>query len=395
MDNGKLKILEGIDSYLPHVDGVITCMHNYCTYGSKTADITAVAPRYKNYTDDQPYKIKRCKSVYFPVLNLQYGQATRDRKFYKDVMSEKYDIVHVHSPFNMSKFMLKIAKKQGIPAVATYHTDMRSIFRMILKSKTIAELVIKSMGRRYNKYDEIFVCYPPVGEQCRTYGYKGKISYLPYGTNIPKCRNKEELVKSANEKFGFAEDELVFIHVGRLEKLKRIDFIMDALKILKDRGVKFRFYAIGEGAYEKKLKKHKKKLGFTDKEVTFTGFIDGETFKLFYARANLLLFPSLYDNFGLVKVEAAAYRTAGVFIKGSCAGYDVTDGVNGYLSENTPEAFADKISAAVSDGQKLAEIGNKACDDLYISWEECADKFVERLREIAEERKTENGAKEG
>lgn len=388
MNDDKIKLLEGIDSYLPHVDGVITCMNNYCTYNRDKMDITAVAPAYKGYKDDKPYKIIRCKSMYFPGLNIQYGKPMHDKKFYKEVMGEKYDIVHVHSPFAMSKFVLKVAKKQGIPAVATFHTDMRTIFRMVLK-KPLAEAVVKSLGRRYNKFDEVFVCYPPVGEQCKSYGYKGKISYLPYGTNIPRCDNKEELIKEANEKLGFADDEFVFIHVGRVEKLKRIDFIVDSLKILKDKGYKFRFFAIGEGGYTKKLKKHIKKLGFTEDEVKLTGFVDGETFKLLYARANLLLFPSLYDNFGLVKVEAAAYETPGVFIKGSCAGYDVTDDLNGYLSEDSIEAFAARVEEAISDREKLKNIGKKAGDDLYISWEECADKFAARLKEVVERCKKE------
>lgn len=390
MEEKKLKLLEGIDSYLPHVDGVITCMHNYCVYGSKRIDITAVAPAYKGYTDNQPYRIKRCKSVYFPGVGVQYGRATHDKKFYKDVMSEHYDIVHVHSPFNMAKFIAKVAKKQHIPAVATFHTDMRSIFRMVTKSKLITNILIGILKRTYNKYDEIFVCSKPVAEQCRSYGYKGRISYLPFGTNIPKCDNKDELIKAANEKLGLGADELVFIHVGRLEKLKRIDFIMDSLKVLKDKGVKFRFYAIGTGGYEKKLKKHKKKLGFSDREVNFTGFIDGETFKLLYARANLLLFPSLYDNFGLVKVEAAAYDTAGVFIKDSCAGYGIKDGVDGYLSENTPEAFAEKVYAAISDMEGLKAVGVNAGKDLYVSWEDCANQFVDRLYEVTERYKKEN-----
>ena len=105
----KLRVLDGMDSYLPHVDGVINCMHNYCKYGCKKADVTAVAPRYRHYKDDQPYEIIRCRSVYFPVLAVQYGRATEDKKFYKKVMQKNYDIVHVHSPFNMAKFALKVA----------------------------------------------------------------------------------------------------------------------------------------------------------------------------------------------------------------------------------------------------------------------------------------------
>lgn len=378
----KLSLLEGMDSYLPHVDGVINCMHNYCLNASKEIDLLAVAPAYKGYEDKQPYEILRCKSVYMPVLNVRYGQATRDKKFDRKVMERQYDIVHVNSPFNMMKYMLKVARRQGVPAVATFHTNMRPIVRMAVRSKWITEKFIHSLGKLYNKYDEVFVCSPQVAEQCRSFGYTGKISYLPFGTNLPKCNDTESLRAEANEKFSLEEDELFFVFVGRIEKLKRIDFILNALKLLKDGGLKFKFYAVGKGSDMNKMLKLKEKLGFTDEEVKFTGFLDGDLFPCLYARADLLLFPSLYDNFGLVKVEAAAYDTAGVFIKGSCAGYGVEDGVNGYLSEDTPEAFADKIKQAVSDREQLKLTGKNAGRDLYISWEECSRQFVERLKQI-------------
>lgn len=384
----KLKVLDGMDSYLPHVDGVINCMHNYCKNGCEKADITAVAPAYKNYADNQPYEIIRCRSVYFPVLALQYGRATKDKKFYKKVMEKHYDIVHVHSPFNMAKFMLKVAKKQGIPATATFHTNMRPIFRQAVKSKFIAEKMIKILGKTYNRYDEVFVCSPPVEQQCRSFGYTGKISYLPFGTDFPRCENKEEMRKKANERLGFEENELILIYVGRIEKLKKIDLILESLKILKDRGLKFRFLAIGKGSDTGKMVKLKQKLGFTDEEVTFTGFIERELFPLIYARGDLLIFPSLYDNFGLVKVEAAAFATPGVFTEGSCAGYGVTHGVNGYLAKDDKNAFAEAIAEAVSDRAALKKAGENALKDLYISWEECTDLYLKRLAEISEEHKS-------
>ena len=283
----------------------------------------------------------------------------------------------------MAKFMLKVAKHQNIPAVATFHSNMRPIFRQVFKSKWLAERWVQALGKRYNKFDEVFVCSPIVGQQCRSFGYTGKITYLPYGTEIQRCENVEEKRKIANEKFGLQEDELVFIHVGRVEKLKRIDFILDSLKILKDKGVKFKFYVIGTGSDFKKMLKHKSKLGFTDEEVVFTGFVSNEDMLKYLARADMLLFPSLYDNFGLVKVEAAAYSTPACFIEGSCAGYGVTNDVNGYLSKDSVQDFAETVLKAISDRKKLKEVGQNASRDLYISWEECTDLYLKRLQEIS------------
>ncbi len=382
----KLKLLEGMDSYLPHVDGVINCMHNYCINSYKRVDLTAAAPFYKGYKEVVPYKIVRCKSIHLPFLNIQYGRATKDRKFKKQIMAQKYDIVHVHSPFNMAKFALKVAKKQKIPAVITFHTNAKPIAKQALKFDWLAERFVKKLGRLYNKFDEVFVCSPPVAEQCRSFGYTGKISYLPYGTELPKCNDVAKLREVANKQLGLSEDELVFIHVGRTEKLKRIDFILDSLKILKDKGYKFKFYVIGKGGAYDSLVAYSKKLGLEDC-VVFTGFVENELLPLYNARADLLLFPSLYDNFGLVKVEAAAYDTAGVFIEGSCAGYGVTDGENGFLADDNVKAFAQKIIDAISDKAKLATIGKNAGRDLYINWKECTDQLLTKLEQIVNESK--------
>lgn len=298
------------------------------------------------------------------------------------------DIIHFHSPFNMANYAVSLAKKKNIPVVATFHSNMRPIFKSIVKFNGLTELLVKKVGKSYQYCDEVFVCSPLVKDQLRSFGYKGKVTFLPFGTDLPRCENVDELREQANERFGLKKDQFVLLYVGRIMKLKRIDFVLKSLKLVKDSDdIKFKFYVVGKGPELKKLKSLAKKLGFSDKEVVFTGFLDRELLPLINARADLLCFPSLYDNFGLVKVEAAAYKTAGVFIKNSCAGYGVTDGVNGYLSENTTQQFAEKIIRALSDRENLKKVGENASRDLYISWSDCADLLLKRLYEIVKEHK--------
>ena len=68
-------------------------------------------------------------------------------------------------------------KKKNIPIVATFHTNFRPIFQDVLGSNTMAEAVVKSIGKTFNKMDEIFVCSPYIAEQARSFGYNGKITY--------------------------------------------------------------------------------------------------------------------------------------------------------------------------------------------------------------------------
>lgn len=382
-DKDKLKVFMAMDEYLPDVDGVVNCMHNYCMHSLDRAKVTAIVPKNKkDYVDKEPYEIIRCASIKVPVLKAYYGFPDTDAKFQKIVNEKDFDIIHLHSPFNMGKYCLKLARKKGKPIVATFHTNFRPIFEQLIKVESVVEAVVKSIGNFYNKLDEIFVCSPVVEEQARSFGYKGKVTYLPFGTEYEKADNVEELKARFNAAHNTSPDDIVFLYVGRLMELKRIDYILDSLKILKDKGIKFKFYIVGKGMVEESLKKHAKSLGL-EEETVFTGFVTREELSECYARADLFLFPSLYDNFGLVKVEAAAFSTAGVFIKDSATAYGVTDDVDGFLSEDSREAFADKIIYALQDREKLEKVGKQAAENLYCSWQQATDKVMDRLEEIA------------
>ena len=78
----KLNVIEAMDAYLPDVDGVINCMHNYCLNINDKCELTAMVPKNrKGYVDSQPYKIVRCKSIRFPVVNDFYGFPGLDKNF--------------------------------------------------------------------------------------------------------------------------------------------------------------------------------------------------------------------------------------------------------------------------------------------------------------------------
>ncbi len=387
-DKKQLKIAMAMDAYLPDTDGVANCVHNYCTNACVHADTTVLVPKNrKDWVDNFPYKVVRSKSMYLPVIRYYYGIPNSDAAFKQKMEDEKFDIIHIHSPFNMAKVALKTAKKQNIPIVATFHTNFRPIFASIFKLRLISEAIVRWIGRTYNKMDEVFVCTPAVEKQARSFGYKGKITYLPFGTDFEKADNIDELRKKANEHYNLSDNEIVLIYVGRIMPLKRIDFILHCLKSVKDQGYHFKFFVVGRGMHMEKLKKLSKQLGFTDEEVIFTGFIDRELFPVLFGRADLLLFPSLYDNFGLVKVEAAAYSTPGLFIEDTPTSYGVTDGRNGFVSKDGKEEYSKKIIEAISNRERLLEIGKNAANELYISWEQCTEKLLERYEQIIEEKK--------
>ena len=120
-------------------------------------------------------------------------------------------------------------------------------------------------------------------------------------------------------------------------------------------------------------------------KVIFTGPIyDRDVLKAWNTRADLFLFPSVYDTNGLVVREAAACALASVLIKDSCASEGVTDGRNGYIIEENATAMADLLQRICKDMDAVHDVGKHAMDEIYISWEDSVHVAYERYGEVLE-----------
>lgn len=116
-----------------------------------------------------------------------------------------------------------------------------------------------------------------------------------------------------------------------------------------------------------------------DSRVHFVGTItDREKLTAYYAASDLFLFPSLYDNAPLVVREAAALHTPAVMAKGSTASAILTDGENGFLVENDPEAMASLLRKLVADPERVHRVGVQASKTIVRSWEDCVEEVIDR-----------------
>jgi len=200
-----------------------------------------------------------------------------------------------------------------------------------------------------------------------------------------------ELISKANERFGISSKEMVFLTVGRVIKLKRLDMSLNALKILKEKGYKFKFFIAGTGSDLSYFKRYAKQLGFSSEEIVFTGFLSEEDRMLIYARANMFLFPSLFDTFGLVKMEAACYKVPSVLIENSNSAFGTVDNVNAILSQDSTEDFANRIIYYINHQDELKKIGESAQKDLYLNWDSATDELLKAYERIITKYKQHGG----
>jgi glycosyltransferase involved in cell wall biosynthesis len=177
----------------------------------------------------------------------------------------------------------------------------------------------------------------------------------------------------------------MFLFVGRINLMKNILFIADALKILKDKGFDYKMVYVGAGGDMEKLETHIKQLGIEDNVVLAGKIMDRVLLSKIYAAADLNLFPSVYDTDGLVKYEGASQHTPTVLMEGISAAKGIEDGVTGYISEANAESFAEKIIEALSDKEKYNKVCKNVHTHLYKTWpqrvKEAYDRYLYLIAE--------------
>ena len=382
----KLKIGLFLDTFFPMVDGVIMVVDNYAKRLSKFCDVTVFTINSKEKCDRKfDYKVVRCKSLHLLAIDYDIPTPKFDKNFNKILKESNLDIVHIHSPFAIGALGVKYAKKHNIPAIATMHSQFKKDFYRSTKSKKLTNILLKHIMKVFNKCDVCYGVNDKISEIFYDYGAKTMPLVQRNGTDMLPIEDKAAAIKLVNEKYGLNEDTTVFLFVGRINALKNIYFILEALEKLKDKN--FKMFYVGEGQDFEELEKRVKKSSIADNVILTGKITDRELLKAIYLRAKLFLFPSMYDASSLVQIEAASQGTPTIFLKNSATSATVTDNVNGFLSEPTTEKFAEKIEEILADDELYKKVQEGAVRDLYVTWDDCVKEMYQKYLQAIENKK--------
>ena len=121
-----------------------------------------------------------------------------------------------------------------------------------------------------------------------------------------------------------------------------------------------------------------------EKELIMCGKVtDREELSYYFRRADLFLFPSVYDASSIVQIEAASQSTPAVFLKNTATASTVTDNVNGFLVG----AYSDKIIEVMKDQKLYEKVSKNAFIDLYKNWNDTVDEAYEIYKEFIQKNK--------
>ena len=375
MEKRKLKIGLFIDNYYPNIDGVTLVVDNLAKCLSKYNDVVVVCPYIDGCNDSSlPYKVIRLKSIKVPLTSYKTVNMFCNKE---DLINEKFDIIHIHSPFILGKIGMKLAKKLDIPCISTVHTRFDFEFKRFVKSEVVSQFATKVLISSLNKSTLCTVVNGPLVSEVKSYGYKGKLKVVYNATDLKPAIFKGRKRNMINEMFNLSDEEVVFLFVGRIIDIKNIFFILDTLKLLKEDDCKFKMIYVGEGPDFEKLKNKITEYQLEDYIILTGKITDRELLSFIYRRSDLLLFPSLFDTSSLVRIEAAVNMTPGLFIKGSMVGSTIKDNVDGYLSELDTLKYKNRIIEIINDKKLLNKVSRNAKKNLGDSWKNVAKKYYD------------------
>jgi glycosyltransferase involved in cell wall biosynthesis len=165
--------------------------------------------------------------------------------------------------------------------------------------------------------------------------------------------------------------------VSRLQKLKRMDLLVEAFKYVKNKECKA--FIMGEGPeYENISAKIKE--NHLEKRVFLLSQTDEETLLDHYARCRAVFFSPFREDYGFVTAEAFASRKAVLTTNDSGGPAElVRNGKTGHVLENRPKKIAEKIDELAERKDLAEKMGQNAYEFVSkLSWEEAVKKLVIR-----------------
>ena len=163
------------------------------------------------------------------------------------------------------------------------------------------------------------------------------------------------------------------LYIGRLKKYKGIDIAMRAVALLREKYPGIEYQVVGRGDYLDELRNLAGKLGI-EKNVSFPGFVSHEEKIRRLQEADLLVFASPKEGWGLTVLEANACGTPAVASDSPGLREAVADGKTGFLvPHGDVQALSGRMDEILSDNQLRAELGAEAIRWAHsFSWERAA-----------------------
>lgn len=210
---------------------------------------------------------------------------------YKIASKVDFDVIHIHDPF-MGSIGYRLARAKKIPVFATFHTDfvrMKESLKMPLK-ETLFHLSWRYNSYLYKRCNLVLAPSSKALEYLKESGIKNSRE-LPLFVDTWKFNTCKRDI-----------DPYIVQYLGRITRDKGVFRVLDIAEQFRG-DMRFKFIIAGTGPDAENLMKEAKKRNLTE-NLEFTGYVDESTKLELLSNANLFMYPSETDTFGISVLEA-------------------------------------------------------------------------------------------
>lgn len=155
---------------------------------------------------------------------------------------------------------------------------------------------------------------------------------------------------------------LSIVTVGRLTKPKNHLLALDAAHILKDNGLDFKWYFVGEGEMRTALEQRITDLGLAE-NVILLGLKENPY--PYMAKADVYVQTSAFEGFGMTIAEAKMLHRPVVSTNFDVIHDQIVDHQNGLIADMTPQSVAEKILELMADEELRGSISKSLANETY------------------------------
>lgn len=253
-----------------------------------------------------------------------------------------------------------LGNKEKLHNILSLSDNNNPIYKSILEERKYLQLCDKVIAIAKHSYCDLINIY---------HISPSKLIIIPHGIEDKFINGLDK--DKIRRKYGFKPNELILIFAGRVDEIKGINILINALPILVKKYPNLKLIIAGDGDYNNILKKAQPAWA----NLVLTGWIDKQTLYELFAISDIGIVPSIHEEFGYVALEMMMMELP--IIAGNTTGLSeiIINQESGFLvtwehnnMEDNTQKLVDNIASLLNDKNfriKYKERGRKLYIEKY------------------------------